>query len=1135
MLRDPFYRQIYQALEGPLDPQLFERCMGDLLRADYPWIVPVSGGTDSGMDGAIADGEGEPFPLVCTTAADVIRNLTRSLASYLKRGLPRRKVALATSRRLTPRQRENLFKRARDKGFELLQVFEREGVADRLAGSPKWCKELLGLTWKPSALSILPPTHRPLIEIEPVGRESDLAWIVETPGDRVLSGEPGSGKTFLFHHLMRKRDWPGLFLTDTDLREIRAAWLEQRPRVIVVDDAHIEPDFLSRLVRLRQEMEASFEIVAVTWDGGRETVVEALGVPATRVHRLELLTRDEILAVIRNVGVQASEEVLRDLVSQSANKPGLAVTIASLWKQGSYQEVLEGTALTRTLTTFFRRFLGPESTDVLACLALGGNRGMSLTDVAGVLRLTPSQTREIASGLSSGGVISQVNDDVLAVWPRKLRYSLLRSVFFPGIAVVLDYRSLLDLAPSRKSAVETIVASKLHRAEIPFEDLRDLVLRDGSQDSWRGLAYFSEPDALWVLEHYPGDIVEIAEAVLNQAADAAILRLLERAETVSGPTHSQPRHPMRLLQEWVQELKIPLDEMVPRRRLLAKMAKKYLQAKGLRSVGLQGICLALSPALEGRSSDPGAGRTMTLRWGLLPLEQLQKVRSIWAEVRDNLGGIDVADWQHLSSVLWNWMHPTYASKGVDVSEETEQFMRSFAAEILKDIVPSVSGKPGLAAQVRALAQKVGIEVNLKPDPVFELLFPSRDHLLERLDEWDIKWQASLKELSEQWVKREPVEVVEQLVGLEREAQGIGRAWSPRGDTEICRRLAAMTGAPEVWLALLLSQGASGTLTGPFLEAVVESRRVGWECQVERFLELDPQHAWSAVEAILRLPSPPATLFQRALERLAEFPQLLEVLCLRLQIPVDNLRVILRHPCWELALTAAEGEWNADPEGHVRAEVALDWRSAILRSKSDNESEEFASPGPAFWLREILSRDPELAYDWLTARLQDEDWPCYISERSPFDAALSALGREQRIRLLDGLASARAPDGFVGALVEKDPEVFKKVLSLESLGDQHLEPLGFQPDEAWVELATLASQAGYEPEKIARASLVPRGGIHVMWGSGIEDWTRYEQAFARFEDDPRPEVREVAKEGRQLASRMIDQARAKERREDLQGL
>jgi hypothetical protein len=79
MIRDPFYRQIIDRLKGPLDPELFEQCAADLLRAIYPTLVPMRGGADSGMDGAIADGEGEPFSLVTTTDERVLRNLTRSL------------------------------------------------------------------------------------------------------------------------------------------------------------------------------------------------------------------------------------------------------------------------------------------------------------------------------------------------------------------------------------------------------------------------------------------------------------------------------------------------------------------------------------------------------------------------------------------------------------------------------------------------------------------------------------------------------------------------------------------------------------------------------------------------------------------------------------------------------------------------------------------------------------------------------------------------------------------------------------------------------------------------------------------------------------------------------------------------
>jgi len=63
MIRDPFYRDIVDRLDARLDPDLFEQCATDLLRDEWPSLVPVRGGTDAGMDGAIAEGEGRPSRL----------------------------------------------------------------------------------------------------------------------------------------------------------------------------------------------------------------------------------------------------------------------------------------------------------------------------------------------------------------------------------------------------------------------------------------------------------------------------------------------------------------------------------------------------------------------------------------------------------------------------------------------------------------------------------------------------------------------------------------------------------------------------------------------------------------------------------------------------------------------------------------------------------------------------------------------------------------------------------------------------------------------------------------------------------------------------------------------------------------
>ena len=137
MIRDPFYRRIIEGLGGRLDPELFEQCASDVLRHWHPTLIPIRGGGDAGMDGAVADGQGPAFPLICTTGKDVIGNLTRSLDSYVGSGGKRRNVIMATSRQLTPKRRRNLEKRAEEKGFVLVQLYDQAAIADRLYHEPE--------------------------------------------------------------------------------------------------------------------------------------------------------------------------------------------------------------------------------------------------------------------------------------------------------------------------------------------------------------------------------------------------------------------------------------------------------------------------------------------------------------------------------------------------------------------------------------------------------------------------------------------------------------------------------------------------------------------------------------------------------------------------------------------------------------------------------------------------------------------------------------------------------------------------------------------------------------------------------------------------------------------------------------
>jgi hypothetical protein len=1132
--KDPFHQQILDALGRHLDPEVFEDCMADLLRDVFPGLVPVPGGNDAGMDGAIADGKGEPYPLVCTTGEDVVGNLRDNLDSFLGRGLSSRKVAVATSQTLTPTEIRKLFGLANEKRFTLLQVFERSALATLLYRDTIWCKRLLQLTGAPSALSVVPLSRRPQVDIELKGREEDAEWLRNTTGDRVVLGLPGSGKTYLFSSLIRS-GWPALFLVSDDGTAIANAVRDQNPGVVVVDDAHVEPERLTRLRRLRDEIQGDFEIVASSWPGASTDVIEVMGgLPESRVHNLGLLPRAQILEIFQDLDVRPRDEILRDLVSQAGNKPGLAVTIAQLWRQGEWQKIIDGTVLSRTLLVLFKGLTGGEVADVLAAFSLGGRRGMSLEAVAGFLEIPSRDVFKIATDLSAGGVLSPVDTERLAVNPQVLRSALLRQIFFPGSPIRRDYRKLLPLTPSFSESVVEIMAARAYDAVIPPDELHDLVLRSGSRQAWSTLVMVDEMEARWVLENYPDDLLNVATYLLLQIPRAVIPKIFERAAEIVKSGSSRPQKSIEILSDWVQDYWAGPEEWIHRRWMVAKAAKKFLLEGGDRGIGIHGICIALSPKRRGDSLDPGKGDTVYLWSGLLPAETLRQVEPIWVEVRDAIQEIDAVSWQHLLGVLWDWIHPDSVAKRQEVATDQRDFMHGFAALILRDLATRAQSSPGLKAALKLLAIKAGVTLSLEQDATFLLLYPKRDSNLEVQREKEGVQREQIKALAGEWSQGPPSLVAERVVFYEREAQKVGLQWS-QNVPALCRVLADMVKDPELWLAEFVSQDLRGHLISPFLERIVRDRRDGWDRQLDRCLSIRSLQ-WSAATLILTLPSPPLPLLEKVLSESIELATLIEGLCLGREIPLLTLSRLLRHPQWETALSAAVGEWCADPQSEVREEILPEWRSAILRSKTEEYSDSEHAKGLQYWLGVILSGDPDLSLEWLRNRLRDHDLPWHFLGDSPFANALCSLRKDHRMALLQDLEAAQEPEpapiigDIIPLLIQKDVEFYGKLLSLKRLSEFHLAPLEGLPQSAWSNLALVALQAGYEPAQIAAAAFEPAS----FWGSGVEYWESWDLAFGEIEREGTEELQEIARHGRQIARVKLRRAKARQGEIELHG-
>ena len=1127
-----FEERIRSALAGHLDPEIFEACVCDLLRDTFPGLVPIRGGVDSGMDGAIPDGDQEAFPLVFTTARDVIGNLTRSLESYQTHGGTRRKAVLATSQSLTPQKRNNLQGRAREMGFVLVQIVEREGIVQRLSRNPRWC-HALGIPWSPLALSSFPKTRRPLFELEPVGRAADLQWLRTTRGDRVLSGQPGSGKTFVLYQLA-KEGW-GLFLIEDGRDAVAEALAEERPRVVIVDDAHTNLRQLDILRQLRRDMGLAFDIFATTWEFDAERVSEALGgLPREQIRRLELLTRKEILEIYRRAGIEAHEWVLANLIDQAANKPGLAVTLAMLFRRGgatTRNDLFRGEALRRNVTSILRDLVGESAEVILGCFAIGGDRGMTMDAVAEFLETTLPDLRTKVSALAHSGVLTQTGERQLAVWPRTIRPSLLRSVFFCGDGTdALDYRDLLGRAPDASASLETLIMAAGFGVPVPTQELRASVAVRSSPKLWKLLARLDPNSARWVLDHYRGGLADVARDVLYRAPEALVPRLLAAAAETERESTFRPSHWLGMLADWVRET-ADTREALSRRRLLVREASKFLDSGGDSESGLQALLLALAPDWHNASED-ALGSSVTFRSGILSDEAIDQISALWQSARPSIRTVDGSSWATLEAALRTWLHPAYTTGGDRIPEATVQRMRRFAGVMLRDLASLAGESPGLAAGLGDLASVLGIALPLRRDPSFDLLYPSTRQAHEEASTGRGGREASLRSLAADWLHRPFEEVVLQIAHYEAEAKRIDHRW-PRHVSDLCRSLAEGSDRPASWLALLVDRALAPDIVVPFLEAVLQRRHLGWQAAVHGCLESGSLAPYAAL-AVLRSEALPADLLERAIAASTALPEAVEGLCLRREVPMVPLGALLAHRDPRTALAAAVGEWESDPRGQVRPEVSAAWSDAVVRS-AETIGSDLAGGTFDYWLARILESDSDVALRWILALIDAEGPPLRLRgrEEEPLHAAVAALDKEQRRTALGATAlpASAYAEPLVRRLVDRDADLLRDLLEREALVDFHLSPLRGRPDRNWAELAKVALEKGRDPNEIADAAFLE---MHAWSGSGSQYWRAWEDAFRAMEDDPCPQIQEVSRCGRERAGAEMRSSEDDERREALFG-
>lgn len=1131
-MRDPFEEEIIARLDGPLDDKVFEACACDLLRDAHPSLAPIPGGSDSGMDGMIAEGAG--VTLVATTQQDPLDNLKRSLASQVAHGGVPGDVVLATSRRLTPRRVRNLNTYAQSQGFRLLNVYQQQAFVDRLYHCQRWCLKLLDLASDPPALSTVPSGARSLVDLALVGQEEVLAGVRDCSGDRVLAGPPGSGKTFLLYQLVRQG--LGLFVESDDAGRIAAELRRQHPRVVVVDDAHVHMDRLETLSSLRKaDAGFAFEIIATTWEGEDEAaVLGELGIPSEKVFKLPKLTRDQLVEVVHAVGLRGTNRLIREIVDQAANRPGLAVTLAHLCLNGGAADVLYGRALSRTLIARLTRRIGDEAADVLAVLAVGGKSGMPMRAVCEFLRRPPAEVRRLLARLAPAGVIAPAGDG-FTVRPRALRFALVRDYFFDQTQPRLDLEPLIPAVPDAAEMVLTLVGAAHRGATLPAEKIRPLLVSHGSREAWDAYAALGTDEAQWALDQQR-DVAWVAQGALAGNPAVAVSRLLTAATRDEHPLEAEPKQLLQILSDWLSDLEVVQAhpaEWQRRHQVAADAIVRWLRTEGGDpAVAVKAFCLVLSPEIRASSSDPGKGMTVTISQGIVGTAEIRTLEAFWPQLLGFLDEADPVPWKPLERLLSKWADPHHGLlPGSSLSEATRSELRTFAGQMVRDLAARWGNRPGIGLRLRRYGQALGVEVSTGTDPLLELFCPQERWAPE---DWHHQWERHgqrVDEAAAEWAKEEPNAAMQRLLAAVRSAREAGlrdETWTYR----FCYALAEHTGEPldRYVQALLEPDPPEPQLARPFLDRMIRNHDAA-AIDLARTCLRSAAYGYLGFIAALTHQDAPQDLIAEALEQAPRYARVVEVLCLQRQVPVVRARALLEHADIHAALAAAEGEWNGGSKA-VRQELAEAWRAACLRAPASDDTGFRLGDGTSHFLTRVFAADSGLAFEWLQLRIAEPAgyWYFAADEHGPIPTALSKLTTQQRLMLLDLVPRDAGWQDFIAHLVGDDTEVYA-ILLRDPTRDTRATPLRGGPGGAWPQKAAMALAAGIAPRDIAWETLM--GGGFSFAGSEAAFWQEkvheLERALAGH-----PDLEPVLEAAREITEGRIQRARDKERAIELFG-
>jgi hypothetical protein len=1050
MNHDSLHKTIVEALAaGGIDGNEFERCAQDLLGDVYPNLSPVVGGSDAGMDGALGTHEGM-FPLICTVRLDVIGNFRKNIETRIRSGHKPKLALIATTQSLSTAKRQNLEKEAGKLGVILVNIHEAAYFADRLYRHSQWRLRLLGITGDPSALSIFPRVSR-LVQPETlVGREADINWLKQSPGDLLITGQPGSGKTYLHQHLASQGFC--LFAVDSTRSGLAEAIRSQSPSVIVVDDAHLNLELIHSLQQLRSEIGASYCIHANCWPNQSLHVQKQLAIPTASIRELKRLNPKEIIRLIEALGIVGPDWLLHLLLDQCDGKPGLAVALVDCCKTEDISRIWTGEAAAERIVGDRRLVRGELEKCALAAFALGGKAGMTFRDVSSALRLSEIELKQVIADLGAGGLVEEIFTDRLQVRPASIRPILVRNVFFRGPAA-LNITPVLNVCQSASDTASVLFAAEQRGANIDHDILEHFAIAADNSDTWEHFAWIDNRCAAIVLDKCPDKVCHAAPGLLQYFPERTIQMLLDVDEVNTVIHHGSVIHPRRRIAEWLFPVDSDPYETVRRRTMLLTVLENRISNRKVGNGRTLAWALAelLCAAYERTRTIPGDDRTFQLLRGVASHEVIDEIAGLWPRIRNALTHVSASEIHLVFKRLEDWCIPQRLSINKPLPKQTHSMIKQHGQRMLVDMLTLSKCNRAWLTKAAGLARWADMDINIEVDPAFDAIYA--DH------EYSTDWQTAetarmnrLRSIAQSLADKHFSDVVGYLDGLEAEATELGYENTSSRMCVVYSELSKLHSTSAfVWIDELIKHNSRPEYVATFVDQV-RSAEQQFQLLLSQMLNM-PIYRRLAITRVLQISKPDQGLLRTALDLLTD-NEIVDRLWLRDEsISADVMLRLLTHSNPRLRGKAAISEWDLDPAHSIRPTLVAAWRAAVL----DAQPREYA-------LQEILSSEPMLAFQWLFARLTAKDIRFHQNEMPIANACrlLTFIQRRELVRLIDRRSYEA---DFFDLLIGDELELFRDWLRFQTDKYLALRPLQREVGLRWEHMATIALDEGVTSDEL----------------------------------------------------------------------